>query len=252
ALDEQIRRLEAVSRESSERLEALNATMKESADNLANAPRALAEGVENSTRSLKTAQQELLEESERLRGLIEQQRQRADLLGKNLAAQTEKLGKKREPSKTVGGSWRRILDKVERQVRAADDPSPEEVKVQGTPEERARLAHLHAFTLRLKQQLFGEATRDELDRFEAGQKLLFAQQILGHDQIELRARLRHAVNDDSAFADAAADYLTEFDRLLAPIMASDPVGAEAALQDMLRSPLGQIYVLIGTTLGHFV
>jgi hypothetical protein len=256
ALDEQIRRLEAISKESSDRLEALNTTMKESADNLAAAPRALARGVEDSTASLKSAQRELLEESERLRTLIDQQRERADLLGRSLAAQSERLTKRRDSVKQLGGSWRRILDKVEKQVRGEDqgseEPAATDTLPQGTPEERARLARLQNFTVELKRQLFGDPTRDELEQFAGGRKLLFAHQILGHDQVELRARLRHAINDDAEFANEAAAYLGEFDQLLAPIMASDPDGAEALLQDMLRSPLGQLYVLIGTTLGHFV
>lgn len=270
-LEEKVLRLEKVSAASADQFAALREAMAESTALLREAPQKVAAELQGSAESLRQAQRNLLEESEKLRQLIDQQKSRADNLGRSLAAQSERLAERQEAARNLGGSWRRILDRVEKEVgtkpplrqpaedppapRAEAEPQPERAQpVTGNqlPDEQARLERMQRFTLTMKAQLFGMPTKQEQQRFERGERQLFTHQILAHDQIELRARMRAAMDGDESFAAEAENFLNDFDQLLSPIMIDDPEGAEAALQDMLRSPLGKLYVLIGTAKGHFV
>ena len=258
-IEGKLQRLEAVSRESAEQFASLREALAESTNLLRETPRGIAGEIQTSADTLRKAQQDLMDESEKLRKLIDDQKDRADSLGRSLAAQSEKL-KKRQPvsgAKNLGGSWRRILDKVEEQVEnepplKQEEPAPTSPEAaKRTPEER-RLDRMASFTLALKAQLFGMPTKKEQALFEAGDRQLFTKQILDHDQIELRARLRAAIEGDDSFAEASERFLTDFDQLLAPAMNEGAEQNEDALQDMLRSPMGQLYVAIGTAKGHFV
>lgn len=275
-IEDKVARLEAVSRDSAEQFASLREAMAENTALLKENPGAMKAELEGSAENLRRAQSELLAESEKLRSLITQQQVRANQLGQSLAAQSKKLSERQDTARSLGGSWRRILDKVERQVTGegpehAAEPSPPQrpepvrqdqpqptqhaprpLPADDMPEERARLERLQRFTVTMKSRLFGAPSKDEARRFEGGERSIFTQEILSHDQISLRARLRAAIDEDDGFGEEAETFLAEFDQLLAPIMTEDPEGAEAALQDMLRSPLGQLYVLIGTAKGHFV
>ncbi len=257
-IEEKLQRLESVSKESAEQFASLREALAESSTLLREAPAGLAGELKSSTDTLRQAQQDLINESEKLSKLIDQQRDRADSLGRSLALQSEKL-KKRQPvsaSKNLGGSWRRILDKVEEQVGTSEplltQPKPGNGKPQPekSPEE-TRLDRMTRFTLALKAQLFGMPTKHEQQRFEDGERQLFTKQILEHDQIELRARLRATIENDDSFAEASENFLTDFDALLAPVMSDDSTDDDT-LQTLLHSPMGKLYVAIGTAKGHFV
>lgn len=258
-IEDKLRRLEAISKVSAEQFASFREAMIESTELLRGGPQGLASELKGGAQSLREAQRALMEESEKLRALIEQQKERADSLGRSLAEQSSKLDK-RPSTKNIGGSWRRILDKVESQVAqgpavtgaASPAASPKPADTPASPAEAARLARMHAFTRRLKTQLFGAPTASEIQRYESGEKQLFLHQLLDKDPIELRARLRAANDSDDSFAAAAEAYLNDFDELLTPIMRQDTAASEAALQDMLRTPFGRLYVAIGTAKGHFV
>lgn len=254
-LDDKVRRLEDVSNANAEQFEALRAAMADSLERLREEPQALAHELKDGAESLREAKASLIEESEKLRSLIEQQKSRADTLGRTLAEQSAKLSKRREqPGRNLGGSWRRILDKVEKDT--AEDPRPLVAKpaaadIPVTAEERERLARIHAFTLNVRRQLFGEPAAEDVQRFEAGDQLLFVRDLLARDQDELKARFTLAVSSDGAFAQDAESFLADFDTFLAPLVDGDPDTADAALGEMLASPLGQLYVLTGTATNHF-
>jgi hypothetical protein len=256
-LTARLENLEAMAKDSGEQFASLREALAEQAELLRRAPQ---ETADRAAAASKDAQAALIEEGEKLRALIEKQKERADSLGKTLAAQNDRLTQKRESvEKSVGGSWRRILDRVEKNGREDQEPAAKPQpsrapQAQPTPtgtEEEARIRELHKITRSIKIALFGEPSRTEAERYAAGEWHLFVQQILARDDIELRARLRAGIERDQAFADLAETYLSTFDQLLAPIMNSDPEASEASLQDMLRAPLGKLYVLIGTAKGHF-
>ncbi|MEM9809771.1 MAG: hypothetical protein AAF788_00955 [Pseudomonadota bacterium] len=253
AIQDQITRLEAVSQVSAEQFEALRQAMEENAELLRQPPEGFVSGMQDSTQTLRTAQKDLLDESERLRSLIEQQKERADQLGRSLAEQSDKLTRREQTAKTIGTSWRKILEKVERQVRTApaDQVPVNPIPIDPSATERERMTRLYRFTMTMKANLFDVPSHEELDRFEQGDRSLFAYQLLESDQIELRSRLENTMANNPGFDAAADDFLSDFDQLLAPIMSGDPHKAEQALHDTLRTPLGQVYVRVGTAKGHF-
>lgn len=256
-IEDKLVRLEAVSKESAEQFASLREALAESSTLLREAPQGIAGELKSSAETLRQAQQDLIEESEKLSKLIDQQKDRADSLGRSLAVQSEKL-KSRQPvsaSKNLGGSWRRILDKVEEQVGTEpllSQPKPNQKPATPKTDEERRLDRMASFSLALKAQLFGMPTKQEQQRFDSGERQLFTKQILDHDQIELRARLRATIESDDSFAEASENFLTDFDQLLSPVMAEGQADSDEALQDMLRSPMGRLYVAIGTAKGHFV
>jgi hypothetical protein len=262
-IEEQMKRLEAVSAASAEQFASLREAMVESSELMRQAPKGLAGELQGGADTLRQAQAELLKESEKLHSLIEQQKGRADSLGRTLAQQGEKL-RARGGKKNASGSWRGILDKVERDAAepllpprqpAAASPAAQtqtqmKPKAEMHPDE-ARLDRMQRFTMALKAQLLGMPTGEEQQRFESGERNLFVTQLLSVDPIEMRAQLRSAISEDENLAEAAEMFLSDFDQLLAPVMSDGPQRSDEALQQMLRSPIGRLYVAIGTAKGHF-
>jgi len=244
-LDEKVERLEKVSTESAEQFEALRQAMAENLALLKEQPGSMATELKDGAASLREAQQALLEESQKLRTLIDQQKNRADSLGKTLAEQSVRLNKKRELTNNLGSTWKGILNRVETK------PAPVTNAVPITDEERRRLDRLQKFTLAARAQLYGSPAPSEVQQFEEGDRQVFLRDLLARDSEETKARLKLAFDADAPFADQAENFLTDFDQLLAPVMDGEPEATEAALSDMLRSPLGQLYVLTGTAKGHF-
>ncbi|MEO1657631.1 MAG: hypothetical protein AAFR65_07905 [Pseudomonadota bacterium] len=253
-IEQQIGRLETISERSAEQFDALQKALEDNAARAVVPPPAADEDVPGEDAdSLHDAQRGLMQESQRLRDLIEQQKSRADNLGRSLAEQTDKLSKRESKSGTFGGSWRKILDTVERQVftdiGATQDPASE--AVDATPDERARMMRMYRFTMTMKTSLYGVPSHQDLDRFEAGERQIFTKQLLNGDQAVLKAKIDEGLREDPGFRTAADAFLRDFDDFIGPIMTGDASQAEGALQDMLRSPLGQLYVRVGTARGHF-
>lgn len=266
-LDESLKRLETVSTASAEQYASLREAMAETNALFRETPKGLADELQGSAETLRDAQKALIEESEKLRLLIDQQRSRADSLGRTLAEQTEKLKVRKSPAqgaaqaaagpvRALGGSWRRILDKVETEVAEKpaliSQPVPDASgPSSATPEERERLERMQRFSMALRARLFGMPPEQDRRRFEAGERQIFVRELLACDPIELRARLRAAVDADQGLSEASEEFLSDFDQILAPVMATGDEAAQAALQDMLKTPMGRLYVAIGTARGHF-
>lgn len=244
-LDEKVERLEKASTENAEQFEALRQAMAENLALLKEQPEAMATELKDGAASLRDAQQALVEESEKLRALIDQQKSRANSLGKTLAEQSVRLNKKREITNNLGNTWKGILNRVE----TGKAPAAQAVPL--TDEEQYRLDRLQKFTLAARAQLYGSPAASEVQRFEQGDRQVFLRDLLSRDNDETKARLKLAFDADEPFAEQAEGFLTDFDQLLAPVMDGEPEATEAALSDMLRSPLGQLYVLTGTAKGHF-
>ncbi|MEM0929396.1 MAG: hypothetical protein AAGI89_08895 [Pseudomonadota bacterium] len=251
-IEQQIGRLETISERSAEQFDALQKALDDNAARAAQ-PNTGEDETGGDPGSLHDAQRDLIEESQRLRDLIEQQKSRADNLGRSLAEQTDKLSKRESKSGSFSSSWRKILDTVEKQVftdiGASQDPDSE--AVDATPDERARMMRMYRFTMTMKTSLYGVPSHDDLDRFEGGERQIFTKQLLNGDQAVLKAKIEDGLRDDPGFRAAADAFLRDFDDFIGPIMTGDASKAEGALQDMLRSPLGQLYVRVGTARGHF-
>ncbi|MEM1379696.1 MAG: hypothetical protein AAGH41_03630 [Pseudomonadota bacterium] len=252
-LDQKVERLEKVSSESASQFEALREAMAESLELLRERPAEMASDLKDGADTLRAAQDALIAESEKLRALIDQQKERADLLGRTLAEQSAKLTRRREATKSMGGTWRRILDKVEQEA-PAQQPAPVTAKhdaISVSDDERARLQRLHQYTLSARSQLFGAPDEDTIARFRSGDHQIFIRDILSREKMEVKARLALAMDADAAFASEAETFLTDFDALLAPLVDGEPAETEAALNEMLGSPMGKLYVITGRARGHF-
>ncbi len=252
-IEQQIGRLETISERSAEQFEALQKALDDNAETEPAPSHTDGDEALEESDTLRDAQQQLIDESQRLRDLIEQQKSRADNLGRSLAEQNEKLAQREPKTGTFGGSWRKILETVEKQVFTdiGGSQDPESDPVDATPEERARMMRMYRFTMTMKTSLYGVPSHQDLDRFEAGERQIFTKQLLNGDQAVLKAKIDEALKDDPGFRSAADAFLRDFDDFIGPIMTGDASKAEGALQDMLRSPLGQLYVRVGTARGHF-
>ena len=251
SLDRQIGRLEDVSQRSLERFESLATTMEGRAGALADQAEQQSEAAaklgENQT-ALTRAQEELQAQSERLEGLIRDQRKRADRLAKTITDQTSRLTRlgraEPQPVRRRGG-WRDILAAVERSLPTADQPTEGDVK---NAMDRL-IDRMHRFSLTLKTQVYGGPAADDLARFEGGERLLFVRQLLEEEPTELKAQVAAEAARNAVFDQAVREFLGDFDALMEPV--SGEGGGDEALAEYLRSPLGRLYVLIGTALGKF-
>ena len=260
SLDGQIKRLEDVSAKSLSRFETLATAMEGRSDALASQAEAQSEATaklgENQS-ALTRAQADLAEQSARIEALIKDQRKRADRLAKAVSDQTSKLTRmtRKAPHPTERrGAWRDILATVERSLPgkdagadAAPDPAASEDDVKAAMD---RLVdRMQRFSLTLRTQMMGGAPTGDLARFEQGERLLFVRQLLDEDADDLRARIALEADRNAVFAQGVREFLGDFDALMEPV--SGAQDSDAAMAEYLRSPLGRLYVLVGTALGRF-
>lgn len=253
SLDGQIARLEDVSAKSLERFETLATAMEGRSDALANQAEAQSEATaklgENQS-ALERAQTELAEQSARLEALIRDQRKRADRLARAVTDQTSKLtrlGQKKQAAPARRGAWRDILATVEQSLPGRGDTSASEDDVKAAMD---RLVdRMQRFSLTLRTQLLGGPAAGDLARFEQGERLLFVRQLLDEDVVAMRGQIAAEAERNAVFGQAVREFLGDFDALMEPV--SNAPEADAAMAEYLRSPLGRLYVLVGTALGRF-
>ena len=256
-LDGQVQRLEAVSARSLERFETLATAMEGRSDALAAQAEAQSEATaklgENQS-ALERAQGELAEQSARLEALIRDQRKRADRLARAVTDQTAKLTRMGQKPSAPGrrGAWRDILATVEQSLPGlpslpgrGSNASEDDVKAA-----MDRLVdRMQRFSLTLRTQLLGGPPAGDLARFEQGERLVFVRQLLEEDAGVMRERISEEAQRNAVFAQGVAEFLGDFDALMEPVANAEE--AEAAMAEYLRSPLGRLYVLVGTALGRF-
>ena len=250
-LDEQVGRLEAVSAKSLERFESLAHTMEGRADALAAQAEQQGETaakIGDNASALAKAQVELQAQAQRLETLIRDQRRRADRVAKTITDQTTRLarlGKPEPAAKARRGSWRDILSAVERSL-----PGQEANEERDAAAAMDRLIErMHRFSLTLRTQLYGGPAADDLGRFERGERLLFVREMLEEDAGELRGKVSAEAERNAVFAQAVQEFLGDFDALLEPVSGEE--NSDEAMAEYLRSPLGKLYVLVGTATGRF-
>ena len=255
SLDGQIRRLEDVSARSLERFETLATAMEDRSGVLSSQAEAQSEATaklgENQT-ALAKAQAELAEQSARIEALIRDQRKRADRLARAVSDQTSKLTrmtqKKPRPAERRG-AWRDILATVERTLPLGGEGRPDASEDDVKAAMDRLVERMQRFSLTLRTQMMGGAAPGDLARFEQGERLLFVRQLLDEDAGELRARVALEAERNAVFAQAVREFLGDFDALMEPV--SGAPDADAAMAEYLRSPLGRLYVLVGTAMGRF-
>ncbi len=166
------------------------------------------------------------------------------------------LGKDEERRSKEGVSWREILS-------ATDDAEPLDLgaatrQTAEGREEAARavasnamkiIASLQAFTLDLETRLYGEPPPALLERFERGDRNVFANRLLRLNEADVKRRIRAESSRDKIFEKGIHEFLQSFERLLED--ATTSATADEELEEYLSSPLGRVYLLVGATVGYF-
>lgn len=148
-------------------------------------------------------------------------------------------------------SWREILD-------AADDAEPLEL----TPETKKKpssrdaaadairiISSLQSFTLDLETRLYGDPPPALQERYDRGDRNVFANRLLRLNETDVKRRIRSESARDRAFEKNVHEFLQGFERLLEDATTSET--ADEELEEYLSSPLGRVYLLIGATVGYF-
>jgi hypothetical protein len=148
-------------------------------------------------------------------------------------------------------SWRDIL-------AAADQPGEPLTlnRSPGSPAENAQgnnvinhVRSMQEFMYVLTHQLYGAPEPAALVRFEGGERNIFANLLLAEDADNLKQRIRLEAARDDQFQKGIYDFLENFDKLLEP--ATDEHNSETLIDDYLGSPLGRMYLLIGSAVDYF-
>ena len=153
-------------------------------------------------------------------------------------------------------SWREILD-------ATDDAEPLDLAAASTsaPQTPASAAEhdtanamkiigeLQHFTLNLETRLYGDPPPALRERFDKGDRNVFANRILRLNEADVKRRIRTESGRDRAFEEGIHNFLQGFERLLEDATTSET--ADEDLEEYLSSPLGRVYLLIGATVGYF-
>jgi hypothetical protein len=266
-LSSQLERLEAVSAKSLDRFEQLASAMEDRSTSLQSAnaeaterQSAVASQIEENAKRITSMQSELAAQSARLETLMKDQRRRADRLAKILTEQAGRLPARPadEPGETATSRrrvpWKDILATVEERI-----PSPIKGRnviavppsgAEPVPDAMDRLINrIHNFSLVMLTQIYDGPNHAELDRFERGERQLFAKSLLERDGDDIRQRVRQEVDRNPVFRERVDEFLRDFDTLLEPLSAED--GGEEAIETYLASPIGRLYVITGSAVDHF-
>lgn len=164
------------------------------------------------------------------------------------AAQKEKAAEAKSKSDV---SWREILD-------AAEDAEPIELgpaaKPKGSPRDEAAdairvISELQNFTYNLETRLYGDPPATLQERYERGDRNVFANRLLRLNEADVKRRIRSESARDRNFEHNVHEFLQGFEKLLEDATTSET--ADEELEEYLSSPLGRVYLLIGATVGYF-
>ncbi len=163
--------------------------------------------------------------------------------------------KKAPPSRDKQNiSWREILD-------AAEDAEPLDLAgaskskpVKSTHESAAAdaiqiIGKLQNFTLDLETRLYGAPPPALRERFDTGDRNVFANRLLRLNEADVKRRIRTESSRDKTFDHGIHEFLQRFENLLEDATTSETVDED--LEEYLSSPLGRVYLLIGATVGYF-
>ncbi len=180
-----------------------------------------------------------------------QPRQRLDELADDIAQRRNggKPAAKEPPPKRDKSavSWKEILD-------ATDDAEPLDLAAHSRPKAAGDdamriIGELQSFTAELERRLYGEPPTALRERFDRGDRNIFASRLLRLNEADVKRRLRAETARDKAFDRDVHAFLQGFERLLEDATTSATVDED--LEEYLSSPLGRVYLLIGATVGYF-
>jgi hypothetical protein len=111
------------------------------------------------------------------------------------------------------------------------------------------ISKLQSFTFDLETRLYGDPPQGLRDRFDHGDRNIFANRLLRLNETDVKRRIRAESGRDKTFERDIHDFLQGFERLLEDATTSET--ADEDLEEYLSSPLGRVYLLIGATVGYF-
>ncbi len=171
------------------------------------------------------------------------------------------LGKeaKTDPAKRSKGnvSWKEILDAADESApldlgKAAkkDEKSETENAARDAADNAIRIiARLQDFTQELETRLYGDPPPALQERFDRGDRNVFANRLLRLNEADVKRRIRSESGRDRNFESGVHNFLQGFEQLLEDATTSET--ADEELEEYLSSPLGRVYLLIGATVGYF-
>lgn len=127
--------------------------------------------------------------------------------------------------------------------------APAAARADAAAEAMKIIQRLQGFTLDLEARLYGEPPPALLERFERGDRNVFANRLLRLNETDVKRRIRSEAARDKPFERGIHDFLQSFERLLED--ATTSATADEELEEYLSSPLGRVYLLIGATVGYF-
>jgi len=158
-------------------------------------------------------------------------------------------------------SWKEILDAADDaeplDLAAADRSAPEN-KNGAAPPAAARddaanaikiIAGLQSFTYDLETRLYGSPPPALAERFDRGDRNVFANRLLRLNEADVKRRIRTESGRSKEFEQNIHEFLQGFEKLLEDATTSET--ADEELEEYLSSPLGRVYLLIGATVGYF-
>ncbi len=149
-------------------------------------------------------------------------------------------------------SWREILSATDEagpiDLGAADRQTANDARASAQNAMKI-IAGLQDFTLDLETRLYGEPPPALLERFDRGDRNVFANRLLRLNESDVKRRIRAEGSRDKMFERAIHDFLQGFERLLEDATTSQT--ADEELEQYLSSPLGRVYLLVGATVGYF-
>lgn len=172
---------------------------------------------------------------------------------------TRDRGKADRGARKTGGrrtkgdvSWREILDAAEDaeplELGAAAKKAPRQAR-DGAADAIRIIAKLQDFTYDLETRLYGDPPPALQERFDRGDRNVFANRLLRLNEADVRRRIRSESARDREFERGVHRFLQGFEKLLEDATTSET--ADEELEEYLGSPLGRVYLLIGATVGYF-
>lgn len=147
-------------------------------------------------------------------------------------------------------SWREILDTTDAaeplDLAAASVAKPQPGAVSDAIK---IISKLQNFTFELETRLYGDPPQTLRERFDHGDRNVFANRLLRLNETDVKRRIRMESGRDKEFERDIHQFLQGFERLLEDATTSET--ADEDLEEYLSSPLGRVYLLIGATVGYF-
>lgn len=188
-------------------------------------------------------------------------RERLDAMAADIAQRRQEGAQRREPPLSLDEndkrrdkqkvSWREILDATDdaEPLDLASAANPKPPQSDGAANAIRIISELQNFTLDLESRLYGEPPPALRERFDRGDRNIFANRILRLNESDVKRRIRMESGRDKRFERDIHDFLQGFERLLEDATTSQT--ADEDLEEYLSSPLGRVYLLIGATVGYF-